>query len=56
MQLMVLRIIDFQGIDDNGCGSLVLTREKTPFTPFNEYRYKSIKAKGILRDGIGGQL
>jgi hypothetical protein len=35
MQLIVLRIIDFQDIDKNGCGSLVLTREKTPFTPFN---------------------
>lgn len=44
MQLIVLRIIDFQDIDKNGCGSLVLTREKTPFTPFNEYRYKNIKA------------
>jgi hypothetical protein len=44
MQLLVLRIIDFQNIDKNGCGSLILAREKTPFTPFNEYRYKNVNA------------
>jgi hypothetical protein len=44
MQLLVLCIVDFHGIDKNGCGTIILTREKTPFTPFNEYRYKNIKA------------
>jgi hypothetical protein len=44
MQLITLRILEFQDIDKTGCGFIVLAREKTPFSPFNEYRYKNINS------------
>jgi hypothetical protein len=44
MQLLTLRIIVFDKIDKNGNGTVLLAREKTPFSPFNEYKYKNINA------------
>jgi hypothetical protein len=44
MQLITLRILEFQDINNTGCGFIVLAREKTPFSPFNKYRYKNINS------------
>jgi superfamily II DNA helicase RecQ len=44
MQLLTLRIIIFDKIDNKGSGIIALAREKSPYSPFNEYRYKNVNA------------